>query len=110
MQQHLFVYGTLAPNKPNAHILEGIIGTWSTGYVQGVLKEKGWGAELGFAGLVLDENGQHISGHLFSSEQLEQIWQSLDKFEGDEYKRVLTDVHLDNGQIKQAYIYVLNES
>jgi len=24
MQQHLFVYGTLGPNKPNAHILEGL--------------------------------------------------------------------------------------
>lgn len=26
MQQHLFVYGTLGPNKPNAHILEAIAG------------------------------------------------------------------------------------
>ena len=108
MQEHLFVYGTLAPNKPNEHILAAITGTWTTGYVQGTLKEAGWGAKLGFAGLILDENGQHILGHLFSSEQLEQIWHSLDAFEGDEYKRVLTDVYLHNGQIQQAFIYVLN--
>ena len=54
MQQHLFVYGTLGPNKPNAHILEVIAGTWSKGSVKGLLKEAGWVAELGFPGLMLN--------------------------------------------------------
>lgn len=108
MQQHLFVYGTLGPNKPNSHILESIGGTWRNGYVTGFLQEKGWGAELGFPGLVLSPNGQFISGHIFSSEQLHTLWDSLDEFEGSEYQRTLTDVKLDNGQIQQAYVYALN--
>lgn len=109
MQQHLFVYGTLGPSKPNAHILESIGGTWSSGYVKGLLKEKGWGAELGFPGLILDPNGQIINGHIFSSEQLHMLWDSLDDFEGHEYQRILANVNLDNGQIQQAYVYVLSD-
>ena len=56
MQQHLFVYGTLGPNKPNAHILEVIGGTWRKGSVKGLLKEAGWEAELGFPGLMLNSD------------------------------------------------------
>lgn len=108
MQQHLFVYGTLAPNKPNAHILEVIAGTWSKGSVKGFLKEVGWGAELGFPGLMLSPDGPTVDGYIFSSEQLETLWNSLDKFEGSEYQRVLTEVTLENGQIQLAYVYALN--
>lgn len=110
MQQHLFVYGTLGPNKPNSHILENIGGIWSSGYVKGFLKDKGWGAELGFPGLVLSSDGQAIHGHIFSSEKLYMFWKNLDAFEGDEYQRVLANVNLDNGKVQQAYVYVLNST
>ena len=108
MQQHLFVYGTLAPNKPNAHILEALAGTWNKGSVKGLLKEAGWGAELGFPGLMLGPDGPTVDGYIFSSEQLNTLWNSLDKFEGSEYQRVLTEVTLENGQIQIAYVYALN--
>ena len=108
MQQHLFVYGTLGPNKPNAHILEAIAGTWNKGSVKGLLKEAGWGAELGFPGLMLNSDGQTVDGYIFSSEQLDTLWNNLDEFEGSEYQRVLTEVTLENGQIQQAYVYALN--
>ena len=88
MQQHLFVYGTLGPNKPNAHILEVIGGTWRKGSVKGLLKEAGWGAELGFPGLMLSPDGQTVDGDMFSSEQLNTLWNSLDEFEGSEPYRV----------------------
>lgn len=108
MQQHLFVYGTLGPNKPNAHILEVIGGTWRKGSVKGLLKEAGWGAELGFSGLMLNSDGQTVDGYIFSSEQLDTLWNNLDEFEGSEYQRVLTEVTLENGQTQQAYVYALN--
>lgn len=41
--ESLFVYGTLGPGRPNAHILENIGGTWQEGHVGGSLLEKGWG-------------------------------------------------------------------
>lgn len=108
MQQHLFVYGTLGPNKPNAHILEVIGGTWRKGSVKGLLKEAGWGAELGFPELMLNSDGQTVDGYIFSSEQLDTLWNNLDEFEGSEYQRVLTEVTLENGQIQLAYVYALN--
>ncbi len=33
----LFVYGTLCPNKANAHILEQIGGSWTKASVRGVI-------------------------------------------------------------------------
>ena len=48
----LFVYGTLAPGKPNEHVLSGYSGTWVVGSVKGKLYEQGWDAALGFPGLV----------------------------------------------------------
>ncbi|PUZ80813.1 gamma-glutamylcyclotransferase, partial [Acinetobacter baumannii] len=33
----LFVYGTLCPNKANAHILEQIGGNWTKASVRGVI-------------------------------------------------------------------------
>ncbi len=51
---------------------------------------------------------QTVDGYIFSSEQLDTLWNSLDEFEGSEYQRVLTEVTLENGQIQQAYVYALN--
>ena len=38
---NLFVYGSLGPNRPNAHILENMGGTWAKAYVHGDLHAKG---------------------------------------------------------------------
>lgn len=40
--ESLFVYGTLGPGRPNAHILENIGGKWQEGHVGGSLLDKGW--------------------------------------------------------------------
>ncbi|GMM83898.1 hypothetical protein [Pseudoalteromonas sp. MTN2-4] len=46
--ERLFVYGTLAPGKPNEHILQEVEGEWLPATVKGELHQTGWGAELGF--------------------------------------------------------------
>ena len=38
--ESLFVYGTLGPGRPNAHILENIGGTWQEGHVGGFFIRK----------------------------------------------------------------------
>lgn len=106
---HLFVYGTLGPNKPNSHILECVGGEWSKGYVNGTLKESGWGAKRGFPGLILDKNGDRIAGYIFSSENLSGYWDKLDAFEGIEYKRVNVEVIKEDGTMQFADVYVLND-
>ncbi len=50
--EHLFVYGTLAPGRPNEHILADVPGTWQSAIVFGTLIDEGWGAELGYPGII----------------------------------------------------------
>lgn len=107
--ESLFVYGTLGPGRPNAHILENIGGSWQEGNVGGSLQEKGWGAEMGYPGIVLDGSGNRVSGFLFTSENLANNWLLLDEFEGDEYERVPVDVMTSDGMTVKSCIYMLKE-
>jgi gamma-glutamylcyclotransferase (GGCT)/AIG2-like uncharacterized protein YtfP len=83
-----------------------IDGNWSSGFVRGFLHENGWGAELGFPGIVLDPDGPKVVVDLLESNQLDQHWQRLDEFEGPGYNRVLTSVQTNAGPV-EAFIYVL---
>lgn len=110
MLHHLFIYGSLAPGRPNAHIMEGIEGNWQAGTTQGYLIEAGWGADLGYPAIRLDKQGDVVAGFLFSSTELDQFWPMLDEFEGEAYQRSLTQVKTDNGRLYDAYIYALKAS
>lgn len=105
--RRLFVYGTLGPGRPNEHVLKKIGGSWIEAHLNGDLVMAGWGAGMGFPGLVIKEDGEAIHGHVFESEYLAEYWSALDEFEGGEYQRVLTYVTLPDGQRAQAYVYAL---
>lgn len=109
MTNRLFVYGTLAPERPNQHVLAELRGTWAAATVRGTLHPEGWGAAVGYPGIVLEETGSEVRGFLFSSEDLAAHWTRLDEFEGEGYQRVLTPATLEDGTIVQAYIYALSE-
>ena len=105
--QHLFVYGTLAPGRPNEHVLAEIEGVWKAATVTGTLREAGWGAAMGYPGIDLDSQGQTVEGFVFSSARLVDMWAALDAFEGDAYQRVITAVTLTDGSQLEAHIYTL---
>lgn len=107
MIERLFVYGTLGPGRPNEHVLNAIGGSWQTATVTGTRRHAGWGAELGYPGLDLDEHGEEVEGFLFTSENLSGHWAVLDEFEGAAYQRVLTKAKLEDGSTVDAYIYRL---
>lgn len=107
--ESLFVYGTLGPGRPNAHILEAIGGTWLEGSVGGTLVNRGWGAKVGYPGIVLDGSGHRVQGYLFLSEHLHAHWHELDAFEGAEYARVPVDVTTSGGQTVHSCIYMLSD-
>jgi gamma-glutamylcyclotransferase (GGCT)/AIG2-like uncharacterized protein YtfP len=46
VEERLFVYGTLAPGRPNEHMLAEVDGEWETATVRGRLVPEGWGADL----------------------------------------------------------------
>jgi gamma-glutamylcyclotransferase (GGCT)/AIG2-like uncharacterized protein YtfP len=108
MTHRLFVYGTLAPGRPNEHMLADLPGTWEAATVAGTLYPEGWGAAAGYPGIVLDEEGGEVEGLLFSSEKLAEHWARLDEFEGEGYARVLTTVTRKDGTTVGAYIYKLS--
>lgn len=58
----LFVYGTLCPQQPNAHVMEGIGGSWKADYICGHLQQRGWSAELGSPGIQLSDLGETVPG------------------------------------------------
>ncbi len=107
MTERLFVYGTLAPGRPNAHVLAGVAGTWAPATVKGSLREEGWGAAAGYPGIVLDESGGEVHGYILSSDELAAHWPRLDAFEGDGYERVVTSAKLGDGTVVKVLIYAL---
>lgn len=108
MTHRLFVYGTLAPGRPNEHLLADVPGEWEPATVNGTLFPEGWGAAAGYPGIVLDARGGEVRGFVFSSENLAEHWARLDEFEGEGYERVLTTVKLEDGTSVEAYIYKLS--
>jgi gamma-glutamylcyclotransferase (GGCT)/AIG2-like uncharacterized protein YtfP len=101
----LFVYGSLAPGRPNEHVLAPLGGSWTPAIVRGRLVREGWGAALGYAGIVLDEDGDDVPGLVFTSASLAGDWERLDAFEGDGYERVLTTAVLGDGRKVEVFVY-----
>lgn len=107
MINRLFVYGSLGPDRPNEHVLQRIGGTWEKARVKGTLHPKGWGVQIGYPGITLDETADKVEGFVFHSDAIPQHWIELDDFEGQAYERVLTTVELENNETLKAYIYAL---
>lgn len=108
LPKRLFVYGTLAPGRPNQHILQDVPGEWIPATTRGRLYREGWGAAQGYPGMIPDANGERIEGLIFASDELDRHWPRLDDFEGPGYRRVTIDATLADGSTLDAQIYALN--
>ncbi len=47
---------------------------------------------MGYPGLVIDERGNDVHGHVFASSNLSAKWTYLDKLEGTEYERTVASI------------------
>lgn len=103
----LFVYGTLCPNRENAHILAGIGGDWEKASIHGTIHILDWGPDKGLPAIILNEKDALVEGYLFSTEKLAENWQMLDDFEGFQYERVVAEVILESGEKIDAWTYVM---
>lgn len=107
----LAVYGSLAPGRPNEAQLSELQGTWTPGIVTGALKDDGWGAAIGYPGIILDPRGPEVEVQVFESAELPEHWQRLDKFEGPGYRRVVTTVRTAVGEVEsQIYVVATSDS
>jgi gamma-glutamylcyclotransferase (GGCT)/AIG2-like uncharacterized protein YtfP len=104
--RRLATYGSLAPGRVNHHQLAGLAGHWRQGTVTGILIDAGWGASLGYPGLILDPQGPPVDVHLLESSDLPDHWPRLDAFEGTGYRRVVARVSTTDGDV-DAWIYVI---
>lgn len=104
----LFVYGSLRPGYANEHVMAKIGGEWREAIIKGNWYEEGWGfVNHGLRGLVVDEDGEDISGQIFSSSNLKNHWGLLDDFEGSDYERVEARAVCPNGDVETVYVYAL---
>ena len=108
MLERLFVYGSLAPGQSNAHVLADVPGRWEPATVTGTLLQEGWGAAMGYPGIVLDPRGGEVRGLVFSSDELSRHWARLDEFEGEGYVRTIASARLADGSVVDACIYSLS--
>lgn len=108
LDTRLAVYGTLAPGRVNHHQVSSLQGSWQRGTVTGKLVSAGWGAAMGFPALILDPLGPSLDVDLLHSKDLPRHWARLDEFEGIGYRRGVTNVNTDEGNLI-AWIYVLAE-
>lgn len=88
----LAVYGTLAPERPNHHVIAPLGGEWTAGVIEGELSPEGWGATLGYPAFRPRVGGPAIAVQVLISPALPTAWPALDQFEGSEYRRILVPV------------------
>ncbi len=89
----LAVYGSLAPGESNHGVIEDIRGQWAVGFVRGDLVRQGWGAHVGFPGMIWDpQSSDRVEVEVLTAEDLPSHWERLDEFEGDDYWRILVPV------------------
>jgi gamma-glutamylcyclotransferase (GGCT)/AIG2-like uncharacterized protein YtfP len=88
----LAVYGTLAPGKPNHHILAPLGGEWTDGLIEGDIIPLGWGADLGYPGFRPRVGGDAVAVQVLTAPSLATAWPTLDRFEGPGYQRILVPV------------------
>lgn len=72
--------------------------------------ETGWGAAMGYPAFRLDAAGDEVPGFVFSSNELADHWEMCHDFEGHEYRRVVAEVTLDDGDTVSAHLYVISGS
>jgi len=103
--KRLAIYGSLAPGESNHGLIANVPGEYSDGFVHGELHAMGWGATIGFPAMRWNPSAAVFPVKLFVSEQLPHHWERLDRFEGEEYCRILVPVYDDARVIAVANIY-----
>ncbi|HEX8451417.1 MAG TPA: gamma-glutamylcyclotransferase [Longimicrobium sp.] len=88
----LAVYGTLAPGRPNHHVVAPLGGEWTDGVIEGDLFPEGWGATLGYPACRPRAGGPIIPVKVLSTPALTAAWPEIDRFEGPGYRRILVPV------------------
>ena len=89
--------------------MENIVGKFVPATVTGELIAAGWSASMGYPGIKLDGHTDTVHGFLFYSHNLEDNWEYLDGFEGEEFVRTEVTVERYDEMDVDTYIYTLKD-
>src|SRR5215217_6227978 len=106
----LATYATLAPGRPNHHVVAPLGGEWTDGLIEGDLLPVGWGAALGYPGFRPRVGGAAVAVQVLTAPLLATAWSTLDRFEGPEYQRILVPVfstELSPGQASERRLHTV---
>jgi gamma-glutamylcyclotransferase (GGCT)/AIG2-like uncharacterized protein YtfP len=106
----LATYGTLAPGRPNHHVVAPFGGEWTEGLIEGDLLPVGWGADLGYPGFRPREGGEAVAVWVLEAPLLAGAWLDLDRFEGEGYRRILVPVfakEISSGQAGERRLHTV---
>ncbi|HZG41430.1 MAG TPA: gamma-glutamylcyclotransferase [Longimicrobium sp.] len=106
IHQTLAVYGTLAPGRPNHHVVSPLGGEWTEGVIEGELFPVGWGATLGYPAFRPRAGGPAVPVHVLKADALAGAWPRLDRFEGPGYRRILVPVFAA-GPVDERRLYTV---
>lgn len=102
--QKFVVYGTLAPGEINHSIILDIQGHWEDCKIIGELDKS-----KSIPYFNWNPKGQLIDAKLFSTAELPDCWKRIDRFEGEQYRRLLIPVLRERGiAIANCYVENLN--
>jgi gamma-glutamylcyclotransferase (GGCT)/AIG2-like uncharacterized protein YtfP len=106
----LATYGTLAPGRPNHHVVAPFGGEWTEGLMEGDLLPVGWGADLGYPGFRPRVGGDAVAVWVLEAPLLAGAWLDLDRFEGEGYRRILVPVfakEIGSGQASERRLHTV---
>jgi gamma-glutamylcyclotransferase (GGCT)/AIG2-like uncharacterized protein YtfP len=96
----LISYGTLAPGQPNHSLISDLIGEWEECVIRGTMSQRD-----GLSRFSWNPNGSEQIANIFSSDNLPNNWDRIDRFEGAGYRRQLIPTRTQAG-IAIGYAYV----
>lgn len=106
--QRLAIYGSLAPEGANHHVLDPVQPqSWSPASLRArLIPDACYGA---FPAVVIgDRSVPSLPVHLLESPSLPRHWERLDEFEGPAYRRTIAPVERADGTVAAACVYELH--
>ena len=96
----LVSYGTLSPGQPNHSLISDLRGEWKECVIRGVMNQKD-----GLSRFSCNPAGSEQTESLFTSDDLPNNWNRIDRFEGKEYRRQLVPAKTQ-ASIAIGYAYI----
>ncbi len=107
----IFVYGTLLPGQPNAHLWEGYVEEHEPAILL-----NGRLYDMGHFPMLIDELDSQVQGAVLTIDpaQYQELLECLDNLEGFDpedpqncpYQRVRKSVQVENGRTRTAWVYL----